>query len=341
MGGNALKNCETRRYQRDEYLKLEVEMVLDLSETLGVPVWAIPAYKTKPDFGDMDLLVQSEGLPSNWIELVIDRFESKDSYKNGDVFSFEYKQFQIDLILTPANKMHAARSYFAYNDLGNLLGRVAHAMGLKLGHDGLSYNWRVDTYQFKNVVLADTWADILPILGYDPEPYFKGFDTLEDIFRYVASGKFFSPDIYLLHNRNHTSRVRDAKRKTYMLFLEWCEAVCPPSLVKRVDDKKEWLPYLFQMIPGFEQTYKEVQAEWDAEMEFRKRFNGDVVKQVTGLTGKELGEFMKWIKERNAPELRKHVLVLNPVVVPRWIEFQFNQFKGVSAQPQEWRAEEM
>jgi len=328
MGGNALKEVKTRRYQRDEYHALEKEVLakLRLHFSQKTVIAPIKAYSTKESFGDMDILVSSDMLPNDWHVAVSDLLESKEVFKNGSVVSFEHREFQIDLITIPLSDIECAMRYFDYNDLGNLLGRIAHMMGLKLGHDGLSYNWRVDTYQFKNVVVAKNWHDVLPVLGLDPGPYFKGFDTLEDIFKYVASSKFFDPAIYLLHNRNNVSRVRDMKRKTYMEFLDWCETL-PPYPPQRKEDKRGWLPYLFEAIPGFEQIYNEVQADWDKEVEFRKRFNGDVVKAATKLEGRTLGEFMKWFKERHAPELRKKVLVLNPSVISGWIEYNYEVFQ--------------
>ena len=130
MGGNALKNCTTRRYQADEYHRLEDEVRKKWREHFLTEAHPITAYKTKESFGDMDLIVVSETLPPMWTELVKEVFQPQESVKNGNVFSFEYKQFQIDLIATPLKELVSSTQYFAFNDLGNLIGRVAHSMGL-------------------------------------------------------------------------------------------------------------------------------------------------------------------------------------------------------------------
>lgn len=284
----------------------------------------VKAFKEKESFGDADILIEGKFLPSDWQEQIISMFSLKPEMwfkeKNSNVFSFAYRQLQVDLIVTAPDEFHTSYNYFNYNDLGNLLGRVAHAMGLKLGHDGLSYNWRVETYQFRNIILLTDWKDILPVLGYDYSQYGKGFDTLEDIFKFVVSSPSFSKDIYLLHNRNHTSRVRDAKRKTYMDFLKWLEGYeetqAQRSLAwwhngcrKETGDKRSWLPHLFHSIKGFEAIYNSVQAEWEQAIEFKKRFNGELVKEWTGLSGKELGEFMRYMKEFLTDEkLRRDIM---------------------------------
>lgn len=339
MGGNALKNAVTRRYDKMEYhaMVLKVSKILDVlfPDCRHEP---IIAYREKESFGDMDIIIESDNLPSNWQEELIEMFVLRPNQwtKNGNCFSFAYRQLQIDLIVTPSAEYQTSLDYFAYNDLGNLCGRIAHMMGLKLGHDGLSYNWRVDTYQFRNVVLLTDWDDILPVLGLDPTVYREGFDEREDIFRFVVSSPFFHKDIFLLENRNHTSRVRDAKRKTYTDFLKWIESYEETkdqqwhsnNRTREGYDKKEWLPYLFEAIPGFDTIYNEVQAEWEMEMEYKKRFNGDLVKHWTGLDGKELGMFMKYLREYGGSRFKVDIVKMNPHVVERYITYFYQKYTG-------------
>lgn len=334
MGGNALKNTVTRRYQADEYhalAKRVVDMLADKYPFKKISV--IKAYNNKSSFGDLDVLIEGDYQTENFIGVIQELFGCREIVKNGNCVSFDFRQLQIDLIVTPTNEFHTSQCYFAYNDLGNLLGRIAHSMGMKLGHDGLSYNWRIDTYQFKNVVLMTDWSDILPVLGLSYERYQQGFNDLEDIFEFVVSSPYFDTDIYLLHNRNNASRVRDAKRKTYMEFLDWLEAkgdewkylhICP-----RKDDKKEWLPYLFSAINGFEKIYHEVQHEWDQAVKFKALYNGELVMRVTGLSGKELGLFMQYVKEYFGEEtLKKLILAVNPDLIERFVAHMYKRHTG-------------
>lgn len=344
MGGNALKNTVTRRYEAFEYYALE-KRVTDILRSMfpNMRMEGIKAYRAKASFGDMDIVIESDNLPVDWQEQIIKEFCLRPEmwFKNGNCFSFAYRQLQIDLIVTPSAEFETSLNYYAWNDAGNLIGRISHMMGLKLGHDGLSYNWRIDnTIHFRNVVLLTDWNKILPVLGLDPERYNQGFDTLEDIFKYVVSSPYFNKDIFLLHNRNHTSRVRDAKRKTYMEFLKWIETYeetqhqvynMTAAGMHRAqhNNKSYWLPYLFSTIPGFEETYNQVQAEWEEAVEFKKRYNGDLVKQYTGLSGKELGEFMRWMKDTNDPErFRKGILAMNPTVIETYIKYFYDKYTG-------------
>ncbi len=332
MGGNALAHC-TRRFEADEYYEI-AEQVLQILERLfpESKVSVIKSYRNKSNFGDLDVLLESDYLPLYWIDRVAEAFNSKDSTKNGNILSAEYKDMQVDIIATPEAEFQASRRYFDYNDLGNLLGRVAHNIGLKLGHDGLSYNWRLsDNHVYKTITLLTDWKDILPVLGYDYERYSKGFDTLEDIFEFVISSRFFYKDIYLLQNRNHTSRVRDAKRKTYMEFLDWIEdyeEVGEQIATKMVILKASWLNYLFVAIPNFKEQYAQVQAEYEEEELYKGKFNGDLVREWTGLENQELGKFMKWHNNMDRLYPWKEVVLNNPIhVIEYLVGLGFERYK--------------
>lgn len=307
MGGNALKNCTTRRYSKQEYWKLVVDVLQKLGKLFPTSKQDnIIAYKNKSDFGDLDVLIESDTLPSNWVEKLIETFNPKEWVRNGNVVSFEYEEFQIDLISTPRNEYYTSMKYFAYNDLGNLLGRISNSLGFKLGHDGLSYTWKDGTYHFKTVVICTEWRVICDFLGVSYGLYCKGFETLEDIFKFVVDSPFFCKDIYLLENRNNYARTRDRKRPTYNAFLKWIESYEPTLDQTGNGDKEAWLPYAFKTIPGFQETFNRVQAEWDEAVLFKQKFNGGLVGEWTGLSGKDLGEFMKWLKkpENQFPEQR-------------------------------------
>ena len=63
MGGNALKHTPTRRYAKAEYETLRDEVVAQLRADLPQQqVAAIPAYRAKASFGDLDVLFVTEGI---------------------------------------------------------------------------------------------------------------------------------------------------------------------------------------------------------------------------------------------------------------------------------------
>lgn len=318
MGGNAIKDVQ--RLSKQDYEDLVVEIMPRLLKSLGNrTVKVIKAYNEKDSFGDIDVLVESNNLDHDWVEKVKEEFELKegDFVKNGKVFSFRHLQynFQVDLIMVQTEKLEIAYNYFNYNDLSNLLGRMTKKLGFKLGHDGLFYIERDGDHIITNECFSLDYYDALRYLEVDVERYKRGFDTLEEIFEFVASSPYFNPDIYLLHNRNHISRVRDKKRKTYSAFLTWCEengARLTRYHYERVDDydgygslnntRLEFTQRLLDEYPLLQYTVLQNRARYVLDKAFKEHFNGNTVKAFfkerfgVELEGKELGAVMAELK---------------------------------------------
>lgn len=306
MGGNALSYTTVRLLGRS-FHRLASECVGKLQALMpNNKMVAIEAYRSKYDFGDLDILVESTDY---------DPFKAAEALgavevvRNGPVTSIgilvrpELPQFldgnvfQVDLVAIDAESFDYAKGYFAFNDLGNLIGRTAHAAGLAHRHDGLYYYCREGTYLFKEICLTKDYDRALEFLGYSAERFHQGFEDLEDIFQYVATSTYFNRDIFLLQNRNAKSRIRDRKRKTYMAFLDWCEA--RPNLpgFAYPEHKSAWLPRIAEHFPHFQGEYDAAYAELARHKAVQAKFNGELVSQWTGHTGKELGQVMRVFKD--------------------------------------------
>lgn len=301
MGGKALKNIETRRYERDEYMILSAATADRLRALFPeARVAVVPAYATKPDYGDADILISSDRLPGDWVDRFLAEFKPDEYVPNGAVKSFNVEQLQVDLITSKEEEFDFALTYFSYNDLGNLMGRIAHKQGFKYGHDGFHHVFRDGNQSFRTNVVSRDIPKIFAFLGYEHDRFRQGFETLEDVFRYAGSSPYFNKDIYLWENVNHTARRRDAKRKTYNGFLDWLETEAAEGLPRFAfnEDKSVYLPRAFEWFPDFEQRYRQTEADYARVLEFRQRFNGEIVREVTGLEGKELGAFIMGYRAR-------------------------------------------
>ena len=310
MGGNALKNARTRRLDRQDYERVSIAVVARLREAFpSARVEVIPAYATKADFGDLDVLVTAEdvlarGGADALKRLAIDAFCATELVANGSVLSFDYRAdaaqaepgFQVDVITMPRAEYAFALDYFSYNDLGNLVGRTAHKQGASFGHDGLWYIFRDGDYKFRDVLLTRDFDHALRFLGYDPRRFRAGFADLRAIFEYVAGSAFFNRSIFLLENRNYQSRVRDRKRKTYTGFLQWCEEQPELPAFRYPADKADWLPRMFEWFPAFRAEYDRTLEDLATQRAVKERFNGELVSAWTGLADKPLGALMREFK---------------------------------------------
>ena len=295
MGGNAL-SFETRRVSKEEYLQLVQELESKVSEGASDRIFLpIEPYRNKKDFGDIDVLVNADGVKDRvaWIQ---ELFSPREIYSNSNVHSFDYKGVQVDFIFPKIEDFVSSFWYFSYNDLGNLLGRIYHKLGLKFGHDGLSMTIREDDHVIGEINLTKNIDEILEFGGYSVDRFHEGFDELEDIFKYVASSPFYEYSIFDFENRNYTARVRDRKRKTYTEFLKWALENPTKPMHAWSKDKSVYLPFIFARF-GKEDEYRSIIEKNEIRKMVKEKFNGELVMKLVGLSGKELGAFMTSFKE--------------------------------------------
>lgn len=306
MGGKALSCNVSIRLTKNNYVRLATLCVAKLQALYPAKrVAYLGSYGDKADFGDCDILLEGgEDYDPYKAAAALDAVEV---VRNGPVTSVgvivrpevphrDGNVFQVDLIKMEPEAFDFAMSYFGHGDTGNLLGRIAHAQGLSLRHDGLFYYYRDGDYKFRAILLTREFSEALTFMGYSPDKLAQGFDSQEAIYRYVASSPFFNRDIFLLENRNARSRVRDKKRLMYMGFLKWCEA--HPELPAFVypENKAAWLPRLVEFFPQFQAEYDQATTDLSKQRAAKAKYNGELVSQLTGLKDKELGALMARFK---------------------------------------------
>lgn len=289
MGGNALKThlgLDAHRMNKNEYDTV-CHSVLNKIPTANV----ILSYRKKDSFGDVDVLVTD--LPN-------DPFPELKQHKNGNVtsyaFPFDDKYVQVDLIRVPKEAFDFAYGYFSYNDLGAFLGVTARAVGLKLGYTGLYYELYQNGQKVIDVLVTNEFDMALSFLGFSIGCYYKGFDTMDDVYKYVASGHYFSASDFLLENRNGEARRRDSKRKNYIGFLDYIgthqlETKVRPSLVDLVDS----------FFPEFGTRLCEAinyAHAMQLDLEKKRIISGKWISEMTGLTGADLERAIKWFKQK-------------------------------------------
>jgi hypothetical protein len=201
MGGLALKNTFTRRFQKDEYLKLE-SLVFDILKEDFVQFDTPLYYSDKSSFGDMDIILSMEGFNKPMREYIKETFGVTDNemFHNGNCWSFAFHELQIDLITCAPEDFSSNYHYLAFNDLGNFIGRLAHAKGVKYGQEGLWYNHYFKDGKIGKVMISKDYDDIFEFLGLSYSDWKNGFKTLEEIFEYVATSEFFDGDMFQLSN---------------------------------------------------------------------------------------------------------------------------------------------
>lgn len=304
MGGNALKHTQTSRLTAAEYHQLAAKVVATLAQAWPeARPHLVRSYANKPDFGDMDVIVDGTGVPQDVAEQLRELFGSQEVVHNGPVWSCDVDGFQLDLIRMSAQDYATAVDYFAYNDCGNLMGRIARRLGFKYGHQGLSYLLREGTHLVAEVEVSRDPESIFKFLGfverqYDYRRFCRGFKTLEGMFAFVAASKFFDKTAYALEDRNHTARTRDRKRASYRAFLEWLaegRVESGPSAGMPHDHHRSRAKMMF---PDFAMRLNAAEQAHAAAKRRKEIFNGQAVSALTGRTGKELGALMAQLRHQ-------------------------------------------
>lgn len=381
MDGNALQYVKTRRYTAAEYYPLMNEVLDKIANFFPTArCTIIKNYSAKEDFGDGDILLETDSLPPNWMrmiqilfmpgEFVINRLGGTPlTYVRRDIVtgnpdtqsqnivpsespecmtvSFDYMDFQIDIMSVKGFEFNSARDYYAYNDLGNLVGRLANRAGFKFDWRGLEYVVKTGTRVLETITITREYREMLTMFGYDFDRWSQGFTTREDLFEYAASSPYFHRDLFALENLDHENRARNRKRKTYMAFLDWLQDKAhldkykwvmgsphEPSPARELQ-QAEWLTRIsreHQWLPNSISTVHDVDA---ARLQAKQRFNGDFVTNATGLSGVPLGQFMFYCELHypwytNAQAWEKWVIHAGKHELNGYIQDRLEEFMSLS-----------
>lgn len=307
MGGKALlpQVPTIRRLDGKEYKVISVQamnIVRDTLELYSSYIKIIPHYSKKDSFGDCDILVRHDGSTvintSDWRKRLEIAFGSKAVHHtpNSQVTSFEYKDFQIDIIMVPGLVFDFSFGYYAYNDLGCLLGVICKKMGLSLKSTGLFLPVYFEDQRVTDLLITNSWLEALAILGCSGYKY-GVFNELTDVFGYAVSSSYFSKELFPLENLNSENRNRNAARPNYMLFLDYIT----PAAIKNnfsYDEghKTPWMDYIIQSYPSIVKEYRSVIENCKKTKLLKSKFNGGIVIEQTGLAGKEVGIFLEQFK---------------------------------------------
>ena len=307
MGGKALNKYGvfTERKNTEEFLRIGYELQERLGFDLGVRTAIVTCYRTKANHGDLDLLVKMEE-PRNpfgfsWKDYIEKRLKPQAINCNGGVFSFDYQGFQVDIIPIPEAKWETALIYFSYDPLGNIMGKTYHKFGLSYGWEGLFYKYRNEHgTNSANILLTNNARRMFDFGGYDYDRYLKGFDTLEEIFRFAIESKYFDAEMFQMENLKSLDKKRNRKRGSYHLFLNYIKDNGINTKFIFEEDKDKYIETIDRCFPEAMLEHELVMLRRKDLRDFylAERFNGEIVmKWLPELKGKELGQAIGKFKD--------------------------------------------
>jgi hypothetical protein len=324
MGGNSLKNVVTRRYARDEYYVLK-QCILNKLQG-HIDQYHVPKeFPSKESFGDLDVLMVC---PSsiNIRNLIQELFHPTEINHNGDVYSFDFEQFQIDFILVSKEQFENAIIYFSYSDLGGLIGNICHKIGLKYGIQGLWMNVHTKesdpTTTSTKLILSTNVQQIFDFLGYDYERYMKGFENENELFQWIISGKYFRRFYFDDDQLNHAHRQRTSKRPIYIKFIAYLnEQQIPSNEIENRDELVRSIREQALIYFDKQQAYDQGINLREEKRQYREKYNGlyftDIddskkmipvhMKNFEKRFGKTDEEFRQWVIDTDHETIKSEI----------------------------------
>lgn len=307
MGGKALNKygVHTERKNTEEFLALAKEIQEKIWLGLQAPpvkTAVVKCYHTKADHGDLDLLLcVANNAQINWRHFIEQTYNPNAIHNNGGVFSFDYKNFQVDFIPIKEDKWEIAQVYYSYDPLGNIMGKTFHKFGLSYGWDGLHYKYRnFRGTNSENILLTTDPERIFKFGGYSYERYLEGFETLEDIFEFVIDSQNFDTEMFQMENLKSIDRKRNRKRGSYHLFLNYLKDNDIFAKREFEEDKSNYILPIDFFFPeiNLREKLKALNEKDLKDFYLAEKFNGNLVMEwLPELKDKELGVAIKKFRE--------------------------------------------
>ncbi len=323
MGGNLFK---LGRLPRAEYMALEAELRAWLDPTFG-DLYRIPrAYGDKPDFGDVDIVLSEAAIETDWPDLRARICESLgvERFKvDGELLSTAYKGFQVDFFLRPEDAFLSTANFLCFNDLGNLIGKIARRRGLKYGERGLEYVFRrQDGHYRSDLPMCQDIGRILTFFDLDPADWHAGFPSLDAMFEWVVRSRWFSVEPY--RSQSAATRKRHNERSTIQRFIAYLDAHHIEKTCDYGDDSAAHLQAALDAFPEamLAEAIARERALEARDAIVREKFSGKLVMRLAPeLEGQALGAFIRRFKasfedfeaalvEMEAEEVERAILAL-------------------------------
>lgn len=317
MGGGAFPNHYTPRLSHSQYSEL-LRTITALLTPFYAHVVCPPEAPSKPDHGDLDLLVSSPVSPFT-ADDVQKAIGAVAKTKTGVTTSFcvplpshsDVARFaQVDLHHVASPDMLEWGLFMAsYGDMQQILGVLQRGLGLTTNDKGMHVRVReIEKANRKKAMLFLT-RDIpkmIEFLGVSYDRYNGGFASNEDVFAWCLAGRFWGEKVIddILEGRLRVKeegegmhagdRQRMRKRDMFRNFVE--EYI--PSHEELWKGKKGWdrQEVLKEALECFDvkETYESMIGEyWKEE---REKALVEEIKSVVPEEGERLGQVMKGLK---------------------------------------------
>lgn len=301
MSGTALKSIPTQRVNAQEHQRIAAVVMNELRLSGFSRIEVLPYYAGKTDFGNLSIFVQGSkrGVSSPLAKSLAHVLGSPEYVVNDNRVSLSVQGLQVDISVYPKELFQVSLDYHSYNGLGGLLGRLADSVGLVLREHELVYPVRLGDYWLADVCVANSWPQVLEVLGLDMAQWCKGFESQEALFGYVATSPLFGKSLF--EGLSSAAAAAGASLNAHQLMAAWLQTPAAQALRARpLTSAQHWHETLMARRPELRQAVDAVLARHQRRILAHDKLNGQVVAQWTGCSGVVLGGLLKKLQSPHA-----------------------------------------
>ncbi|KAI4180704.1 MAG: hypothetical protein L6R41_007059 [Letrouitia leprolyta] len=184
----------------------------------------------KISFGDIDIIVsEPKNLPFSPVQIAT-TLNAKRTISSNPIHSFavpypdlEGSFVQLDIQICKAKDFEWEVFHKSHGDLWNLLGSSIRPFGLTPNDTGLHLRIPDIEASDRKKALIFLTADpntVLDFLQLDKKLYWQGFDTVDDMFEFACSSRFFRAAVYVRDGLKANDRKRLSQRDLYRRFVD-------------------------------------------------------------------------------------------------------------------------
>jgi hypothetical protein len=315
MGGHALKKINTIRKNKIEFNEIE-KKVFNLFFSFGIIIDLIPQLYDKETFGDLDILWSFKNNPNIIMkDIIIQLFNPKEILLNGDIISFDFDNFQIDMI--QCENIEFAKFFFSYSDFGSIFGKLIKKYDMTFGHN--SFILKFNNYP---LILTTNVHEFCKFVEIDYNQW-QLIKTKEDLFEFIITSRFYKQCIF--SSGNYHDRKRSKRRPIYIEFLKYINIdnvhqidnnqICEKDKEKIFNEALSF----FHKNEELENIHKSIEKT----QIIHNKFNGNMLKEM-GYNGLQIGEIFKKIKN-NYPDFDEWIYQTNKedimIAISKYIDF--------------------
>lgn len=238
MGGKAFSHgsnqLSTPRMPAAVYTSLRDQYLTRLATLYGKVTSPIEAPE-KDTYGDIDILVAAPkfDVSVKVLEELLNATASIAISKCVRSFAVPYPGSSTDYVQVDLHRCQPETFQWelfqnSHGDMWNLIGTSIRPFGLTANNTGFYLRIgkieNVDRRKSMLFLTSDP-SRVLAFLGLDESQYWKPFKTLDDLYIYVTTSRFFLPERYDRDILKSSDRKRSAQRFVFRTFMdEWLPA---------------------------------------------------------------------------------------------------------------------